>query len=380
MQLHERLAATRERAGLTLNQVSKRTGIGESSICEFEKGTREPSLAQLQSLAECYHLSISHFFETTEIREPVVLWRSQPASPTSNDVRARFLEMCSHYHNLEMWCDDHVRPRLPKCSGSPEQLRDPGVEFLASKIHKELDLGNRPGSTLLRVLEEVCGVKVFHEKFDDQFAACTVDETLGAAILLNSNTMRVQRNFDLAHELFHLITWNLFRHDQDDFGKEAVLAKDEEETFANAFARALLMPRDAVIEAINPFLNKAEGKLSFDDLFDIARQFDVDVETIMIRLGDIYPTVKESLGESIKRYQETAKDRHIASIKDDQNSVPEKPARFRALAFRALREAEISVGKFSQYVGMARSDAMKLVEMDLMQESEVNEEIALTPA
>jgi len=287
--------------------------------------------------------------------------------------------MCNQYHNLEMWCEDHVPHKIPKCGGSPDQFRNPGVEFLVSKVQKELDLGNRPGSTLLRVLEEVCGVKIFHEKFDEKFAACTVDTIFGAAILLNRDTPRVQRNFDLAHELFHLITWSLFRHEQCDAGKEVVLAKDDEEKFANAFARGLLMPRDAVIQAINPYLTKEGGKLTFDDLFDVARQFDVDVETFILRFSDIYPI--GSTDEIIKRYRDTAKDRHLASTQmEEMDSIPGKPARFRALAFRALRESEISAGKFSEYVGMPRREVMKLVEMELKQESEANEEVALTPA
>ena len=45
MSVRERLQAFCKRLGLTLTQVSEKTGIGTSSVSEFENGKREPSSA-----------------------------------------------------------------------------------------------------------------------------------------------------------------------------------------------------------------------------------------------------------------------------------------------------------------------------------------------
>jgi Zn-dependent peptidase ImmA (M78 family)/transcriptional regulator with XRE-family HTH domain len=380
MDLNERLRSARERSGLSLRQVSERTKIGESSISEFENGKRDPSLTYLQSLCACYRLTISHFLDELPISEPVVLWRSQPPCPQSNDIRARFLELCAQYHNLEIWCDDRLTQFLPKAAGNINQT-GVNTEFLVNEVHKQLELGNRPGSTLRRILEEVCGVKIFHDKFQENFAACTVDPIRGAAVLLNRGATRAQRNFDLAHELFHLITWRLYRHEQPSQPEEVVVAPESEEEAANAFARGLLMPRDAVIEALNPYVNDQKRSVTFDDLFNVARQFDVDVEVLILRLADVFSIVDKQWAQNIiTRYVDSAKERHAASIKEDKDSIPSRPERFRALAFKALRDGEISQGKFASYVGMTRREVMALVESELQQESDADEEVTLTPA
>ncbi len=64
-----------------------------------------------------------------------------------------------------------------------------------------------------------------------------MDERYRAAILPNSNNIRWRRNFDLAHELFHQLTWKLFR-----IGDSATQADDQDEKLANCFAGSLLVP------------------------------------------------------------------------------------------------------------------------------------------
>ena len=61
MSVAERLTYARKKAGLTLKDVGQRTGIGESSLCEFESGKREPRLSQLQALAAVFRRPISFF-------------------------------------------------------------------------------------------------------------------------------------------------------------------------------------------------------------------------------------------------------------------------------------------------------------------------------
>jgi Zn-dependent peptidase ImmA (M78 family)/transcriptional regulator with XRE-family HTH domain len=377
MTINERLRAVRGRSGLTLQQVSERTSIGVSSLSELENGLREPSLSQLGSLANCYHLAVSSFFEDVKT-EGVLLWRSRPKSPASNGIGARFFELVQQYHNLEMWCNEKKHPELPVGAGIPENLRGHQIENLAGIVQEQLKLGNRPGATLLRVLEEVCGVKIFHDDFDEHCAACTVDENLGAAVLLNRNAIRSQINFDLAHELFHLVTWKSFKHDQA--SDDTVMAEAQEEDLANIFARNLLMPRAAILNAMTPYFAKGV-RLTFDDVFDVARQFDVGVEQLILRLDDVYGFPKEAAKELIARYTETAKERHLAATRlEEKDTIPLRPLRFRALAFKALHTGEMSEGLFAKYLGVNRKEAMELIEHNMQQEPDVNEEVELTAA
>jgi Zn-dependent peptidase ImmA (M78 family) len=228
------------------------------------------------------------------------------------------------------------------------------AEELARSVRAQLGLGDRPALALPRVLEEDYGVKVFHLAFEPTgTAACSRSETFGDAILLNAGNVRWRRNFDLAHELFHLLTWGVFR-------SSSATTTGEEEKLADRFASALLLPEEALRSAVTRRQTET-NKLSTAALFEIARDFDVSIDALVWRLHDLYGgkdreyTKKriEALHEVAKLYEERTKD-----------APPPRPERFRALAITTLRAGEISTGRFAEYLGISRGEAMKYVEME----------------
>lgn len=369
MGISDRLKYGRERAKLTGAQVHERTGIGESSLSEFENGKREPSIRQLQSLADAYQCSIAFFLSTGTIPREVVLWRDRP--PEAEAIEGKFLRLCEQYHNLEIWCSDRAPQRLPQAQGDPHSYGYPDAEALARRVRNELQLGDHPGPALLSVLEETCGIKVFFMPFQPTGpAASTVSETFGAAVLLNSLNRRWRRHFDLAHELFHLLTWNIFRSASN--GTSTTLAGDEEQ-LAGCFARNLLMPVDAFRTAVNKRMKN--GKVSFEAIFDIAREFDVSVEALLWQFHMIYrgPEDRALTEQEIERAKTL-----VPLYKESEESTPPPclPARYHALGVRALRRGEMSTGRFAEYLGITRQEAMQYVE----QETGDNEEIQVAPA
>jgi Zn-dependent peptidase ImmA (M78 family) len=246
-------------------------------------------------------------------------------------------------------------------------LSYPAVSKLAHKVRKELGLGERPGEVLLRVLEEVCNVKVFHLAFEPSgTAACTISERYGAAILLNSQNVPWRRNFDVAHELFHLLTWRTFRHDATADSAEASV---QEEKFATCFARNLLMPSEVFREAVDTLID-SNRKIDADGLFEVAREFAVSAEAVLSQMAFVY-SIPEA---KIKTYLDQLRGRMVSWDREAQAAPPERPYRFQALARQALRKGLISTGNYSQYVGISRRDAMKVVEEDA--EDDVQIEVA----
>ena len=364
MTFSERLKHVRQTMNLTLIQVEERTEIGSTSVSDFENGKREPKLAQLKELANTYRRPIHFFLEESELASEVVLWRKKPTSPNVEDIRAELLNLAEQYHNLEVWCDDLQPIELSFATGNKDTFSYPKAEKLAIEFRNKYCLGDRPGQTLVRVLEEVCKVKVFHLSFEPTgSAACTFSDRYGAAVLLNSHNARWRRNFDLAHELFHLLTWKIFRHDDS---AEEVEPSDLEEKLATCFARNLLMPQEALKCAVATQRGDRK-KLTFDDLFEVARQFDVSVEALLRHMGFVYgipneriQTTVEQLRQQINFWDERARD-----------ILPSRPLRFQALARQALRRGEIAAGRYAQYVGISRREAAKLVEQDVEQDAEL---------
>lgn len=258
--------------------------------------------------------------------------------------------------------NDVISPQLPHV----ERIRNyADVEDLASRVGKELNLGDRPAFALYRALEVDCGIKVFYEELEPAgTAACVRSRQYGWAILLNTKNAPTRRNFDLAHELFHLLAWNVYRASGNDASNgedsEAV-AEGAEEQYADKFASCLLLPGDALRKAIDRRRN-AQGTLPMVVIPDIAQQFGVSTEALMWRLHWVYnwgPTRKEKTQE----YIETAKRLSDVSKDDDKKEKPAKyPERYRMLAIQALRSGEISLGRFIEYTEMGRREAMSYQE------------------
>jgi len=362
----ERLRYARERTGLTLRQVAERTGIGESSLSEFENGKREPRLSQLHALAQVYRRSLAFLLGEGSIPREVVLWRQRPEPAVVGEIETTFLRFCEQYHNLEVWCGERSACALPKAEGSAESFSYREAERLAYRVQSELRLGDRPGRSLFHVLEEVCAVKLFHLSFQPTGpAASTVSAAFGPAILLNANNVRWRRNFDLAHELFHVLTWDIFRTET-----ESTSASEREEKLATCFASHLLMPTDATRVAINDAVTG--DAISFTDLSAVARQFDVSVDALLWRIHFLFRREEEDTRRDIERYNERAR----LFDERERDQPPTRPRRYVALAVKALRNGEFSIGKFAEYLGISRNEALRFAE----QEAGDDEEVALPPA
>jgi Zn-dependent peptidase ImmA (M78 family)/transcriptional regulator with XRE-family HTH domain len=364
MEIAHKLKEARNRLALTLEIVSERSGIGTSAISNFENSIREPKLVQLQKLAKIYQRSVGFFLDDNTSPIECVLWRERPESPNAEELQAKLINLAEKFHSLEILCEEHSPYELPTATGTAETFSYPKAESLAFQVRKELGLGDRPGQTLLRVLEEVCNIKVFHLPFEPTgSAACSVSQEFGAAILLNSQNVRWRRNFDLAHELFHLLTWKVFRHDSAEL---AQVASEQEEKYATCFARNLLMPSEAFKEAINVQRDDA-GKIGFDGLFEVAREFDVSVEAILWHMSFIFNLD----GEKIKEYIDRVKYSLSTWDTRESDSPSMYPTRFVALCNQAFRKGLISTGRYAECLGISRRQAMKHLEQDAVEDVEV---------
>jgi Zn-dependent peptidase ImmA (M78 family) len=364
LSIAERLKEARTSLNLTLETVFERTGIAASALSDFENAKREPRLGQLKQLAETYRRSLTAFLDDAPFPRQVVLWRERPSSPRAEELEAKLIELAERYHALEALCGQHSPMELPVPKDINKTFDYQAAQSLARRVRTELGLGDRPGHTLLRVLEEVCNVKVFHLSFEPTgSAACSMSEQFGAAVLLNANSVRWRRNFDLAHELFHLLTWKQFRHD---IGSGTEVASDDEERLATCFARNLLMPEEIFREAINS-QRGLERKVGFDGLFEVAREFDVSIEAVLWQMVFVFNTPVDRIKDAVELLSDTVSFRDAR----ESDSPPIRPVRFVALCNRAIRKGVISTGRYADYLGISRREAMKHVERDPIADVEV---------
>jgi Zn-dependent peptidase ImmA (M78 family) len=347
MNIGAKLKFARETIGYTLEKVETESGIGASSLSDFENEKREPKFSQLSKLAEIYKRSIDFFLTDKLITENIMLWRRNPDTMEKNVTEATFRQLCQQYRRLEVIMKEVRDAELPYIRARAEPFGFPQADYLAEKVRNEFQLGDIPSASLKQTLEEKYCVKIFNLSFTGG-AVSTVSEEFGPATLLNKDSKLWVRNFDLAHELFHLLTWLIFNH--DDIGH--VKPSNFEEQLANAFASKLLLPTDAVKKRIEGALTP-DRRIGAEALDEIAREFGVSLEALMWRLVSLYgkqPTDIE------KRIEQT-KNVPSCRVKRDSDLPDELPERYCSLAIRALREGRLSLIKFAKYMRMSYKQA-----------------------
>ncbi|MCE5186241.1 MAG: XRE family transcriptional regulator [Planctomycetaceae bacterium] len=354
MNISERLKFARESLGLRLAAVKDVTGIDDSCLSSYENGKTEPKFSQLAQLAELYRVPVSFFFEEGPIEKQVVLWRDKPDNEAQ--IQAEFVQLCKQYRQLELWGQELQSTQLPDFDEFGEIFGYAQAAELASSVRKLMGFGEQPAQGLLNTLEEKYGVKVFHLDLGHLgSAACAKSPLWGNAILLNKNSSRWRRNHDLAHELFHLLTWERFDHtsgvcDPNQF----------EEKLATCFAGNLLLPDESVRQAISKMTDDF-GKVPLSKLDSVARQFDVSLESLLWRMHFLN-NWKE---EQTKGYIGQAKE-YVSHTKREETACPSKyPERYRALAIRVFRNGDISLGRFAKLMEISRKEAEQYLDRDV---------------
>jgi Zn-dependent peptidase ImmA (M78 family)/DNA-binding XRE family transcriptional regulator len=125
-----------------------------------------------------------------------------------------------------------------------EEAMAAGERFAA-----DFKLGPVPAERLAEVMERRLGVLVLMVDAIDGVsgAACRLPDL--DAVLINRNEVAGRRHFDLAHELFHILTWDTMPPEHVEDASER--SKIRVEQLANNFASAVLMPTE-ILDRFEP--------------------------------------------------------------------------------------------------------------------------------
>lgn len=341
--LGARIRAARERMGWTQEEVANKAGFSAHQIVsQIELGQREIKAAELFRITGALHLDLSSLASGMSTPAPVVLWRKKSdATPAARE--ARFLERCRRYRSLSMAVEQATADPLPQY---PVDANDVGYTFaedVASRFGSLLDLGPCPAASLAEVLTNRFDVQLWHEDLGTDGSAACARGDFGAAVMINASDAPWRRNFDLAHELFHLVTWDSLPPD--------LLARDEElagraERCADVFASNLLLPADAVGAEIDR--RRHDGGVKWADLIDIARNFEVSTEALLWRLKSLRRVTADQVLELKK--DESFKRLDRASRSGAWWRPAPFPERFVRRAFLASMNGYLSQARLAEFL------------------------------
>jgi Zn-dependent peptidase ImmA (M78 family)/DNA-binding XRE family transcriptional regulator len=286
-----RINAAREISNWSQQQLAEELGFKDrQTISDLEKGKRALKPEELMQICASLDRDIDYFIDPFVIAgEGQFSWRADPAL-SQNELEGFELK-AGQWIGLLRWLRESrgkqtsaLKHTLRISASSSFEDAQKGAESLV----KELDFGMFPGEQLLETVENKLDIPVLHVDTIQgdggewiSGAACSLRDL--AVILINRNEPPGRQNWDLAHELFHILTWDAMTPDHRELkGFEMGLNTKRMEQLADNFASALLMPKSSVEKILD--LDKVT---EIDYLYEISSVFRVTPMAFSWRLFNL---------------------------------------------------------------------------------------------
>ncbi len=359
-----RLQEARKARGRTQQEASEYLGVARTTITAIEKGERRLQASELVRLASLYGRSVGEFLRRGVPAEPfAVQFRAvlAPGMEIESEVAsgaAEFERLCEDYLELERLCN------APLPRKYPEQYRIEGVtpeaagEDVASAERNRLGLGEGPLLNLRELLENDVGLRIFYIDLPSRIAEMfAYTEEFGGCLAVNRKHPEERRRMSVAHGYAHFLA-SRYHAEVAFLGRYQ--RQPEQERFADAFARAFLMPRAGIQRRYNELKRSRQGWFTPTDLCTLAHFYFVSVEALTLRLEELRLLpggTWDSLQQAGFKVQE-AKD--LLQLRQHPTSDHMLPLRYMYLAAEAFKRAEISEGQFAHFLRVDRLEARRL--------------------
>lgn len=241
-----RMKALRQERGLSQDGMARLFGFKDrQTVSAIETGVRRVAATELLLVAEKLEVPLDYFSDPFRVDgEARFSWRQ---SGVGRSELAGYEKTAGTWLGGYRWLNSQIGKRSPlmrRALGLTKTSRLDEASDAGERFAKEFELGEVPAQRLATAMQDRLGVLVL---IVDAYkgisgAACRLPEL--DAVLIARGEVAGRRNFDLAHELFHILTWDAMppAHTEKaiDFGGSRA------EQLANSFAAALLMPMEFV--------------------------------------------------------------------------------------------------------------------------------------
>ena len=259
-----RVKAAREAAGYSQDQLADALRINDrQTISDIEKGKRAVKADELFAISDLFARDTDFFIDPFAVAgEAKFSWRADPAI---DDIRLKeFEDKAGQRIGMFRWLREMNRTRSGAVSALKSSLRLSAqssfelAQLRAEQLVAELDLGLIPAERLASVVEQKFDIPLL---FVDMIGIETGKSVSGAichmdalsVILINRNEPETRRNSDLAHALFHALSWDAMEPvRRESNSSEARTANGRTQQLANNFAAAMLMPTASLKSLIDP--------------------------------------------------------------------------------------------------------------------------------
>ena len=238
----KRIKALREERKLSQEKLAEIFGFNDrQTVSAIETGVRRVTAEELVLAVEKLGTPLEYF------TDPFLLAGEGRFSWRQSGVDMQQLEACER--RAGRWIAAY-RTLVPQVGRETPLMRRTLGLFRRSSFEEairagerfaaEFGLGDVPATRLADVMERELGILVLMVDADRGIsgAACRLPEL--DSVLIARHEVEGRRHFDLAHELFHLLTWGAMPPEHLEEARETGGSRVEQ--LANNFAAAVLMP------------------------------------------------------------------------------------------------------------------------------------------
>jgi len=352
--LGARLRAVRERRGLSQDQLAELFGFNDrQTVSAIETGERRLSAAELILAVQKLGISLDDLTDPFQLTgEGRFSWRQTGVSPRRLEsfeaVAGRWI---AAFREIAPQVGRHA-PLLRRSLGLHKGSTFEEAMAAGERFAHDFALGEVPAARLADVMERELAILVLmvDAVAGVSGAACRLPEL--DAVLINRGEVVGRRHFDLAHELFHLLTWDAMPPEHSEEASET--GKGRVEQLANSFASALLMPR-AVLERLADW-RALEGDTLVKMLLSAARTLQVTATAVKWRLV--------ALGHLSAKAARGIDDRLLRSDASEKRGAPKAPPLFSRpfleVLGQAVEQGRVSARRAADLAGLTLDDLADL--------------------
>lgn len=358
----------RERLGFSQKELAKKAKIEHfQKISKIEVGDQSIKADELILIAKALFVTLDDLLSLKKEFSDYVLWRNEPNSLEEKiKIENEFLELCENYSLAEKWAGIKTENFFDKIPYNDSKIWSfEEATLLAQRVLKIYNLGETPSNSIQNFLEDKLDIKIFYKYNFCGSALSTVGKN-GAAILVNSSEVQHRLSFSLAHEFYHILTWDYFEDKLPELDKKE---KERVETLANIFASELLLPSEKVLNYFHKHIDVDSENIYFD-LAEMARYFLVSTQTLIYKLHNL--KLIENYNDFINKYNHEYRflRNYICHFTyTPENVISEK---FVRLLKTAYNNGKVSIGRVAEILNKDIVDVEDIFAAKIFDDEEWN--------
>lgn len=279
----EQLSNIRHMHEMSRAELAKELNITEQAVWQYENSYTSPKLEVILNLSKIFDVKTKFFYKKSNlynvINEKNIAYRSTNKNTVQRVIAEKmFLEQIE---SLLVFLEKPVklpsnklltlRDKVIQMKSTENDIElEAVIELITQEVRKVIGLDNNNN---LLFLVEKCGAFILEKSMDNDIDGYSVWTSYNRPyIILNSNRKTaVRRNFDLAHELGHLLM-----HYNEDFLTLNQKEYNKREKEAHTFASCLLLPKEEFLNDLK-YIDKLSNPRSY---IDLKRKWNVSIAAL----------------------------------------------------------------------------------------------------